>query len=392
MTRILSDRVQSIKPSSTLAVTAKANALRKKGRNIISLGAGEPDFDTPAHIKAAACQAIADGQTHYTPVDGTPQLKQVIADKFRKDNQLEYSLEQIIVSSGCKQTFFNLVLALLNTGDEVIIPAPYWVSYPDMILIAGGKPVIVSSDMASRFKITPEQLEKAITPKTKLVVLNSPSNPSGVAYSKKELEQLGAVLVQHPDIMIASDDIYEHILWNQEGFCNMAMACPELVDRTIILNGVSKAYAMTGWRIGYAAGPEQLIKAMKKIQSQSTSNPCSIAQAAALEAISGNQDCVQTLCQTFKKRHDFVYERLNDIKGVKVIPCDGTFYTFPDFNGPMKTHHIESDSQLASTLLEQGVALVPGSAFGAPGHLRLSFTLEITQLETAMDCLQKALG
>ncbi|WP_299727247.1 pyridoxal phosphate-dependent aminotransferase [uncultured Endozoicomonas sp.] len=381
-----------VKPSPTLAVTTKAAELRAAGHDIIGLGAGEPDFDTPEHIKAAAVKAIADGKTKYTAVDGTAELKKAIIDKFQRDNNLTYSPTQILVSSGGKQSFFNLALALLNKGDEVIIPAPYWVSYPDMVLIAEGVPVIVEAGLENRFKITPEQLAAAITEKTKLVVLNSPSNPTGTAYSRKELEALAEVLKKHPDILIATDDMYEHILWTEESFCNILMACPELYDRTIVLNGVSKAYSMTGWRIGYAGGPEWLIKNMKKIQSQSTSNPCSIAQAAAVEALNGPQDCIKEMLTVFKKRHDYVVGRLNQLPGVSAIEGDGTFYAFADFSGAMKTLGFEKDTDLAALLLEKGVALVPGSAFGSNGCMRLSFATSDEALEKALDRIQNALS
>ncbi len=387
-----SHRVQMVKPSPTLAVTTKAAELRAAGHDIIGLGAGEPDFDTPEHIKAAAVKAIADGKTKYTAVDGTAELKKAIIDKFQRDNNLTYSPTQILVSSGGKQSFFNLALALLNKGDEVIIPAPYWVSYPDMVLIAEGVPVIVEAGLENRFKITPEQLAAAITEKTKLVVLNSPSNPTGTAYSRKELEALAEVLKKHPDILIATDDMYEHILWTEESFCNILMACPELYDRTIVLNGVSKAYSMTGWRIGYAGGPEWLIKNMKKIQSQSTSNPCSIAQAAAVEALNGPQDCIKEMLTVFKKRHDYVVGRLNQLPGVSAIEGDGTFYAFADFSGAMKTLGFEKDTDLAALLLEKGVALVPGSAFGSNGCMRLSFATSDEALEKALDRIQNALS
>ncbi|WP_067517936.1 pyridoxal phosphate-dependent aminotransferase [Endozoicomonas ascidiicola] len=381
-----------VKPSPTLAVTTKAAELRAAGHDIIGLGAGEPDFDTPEHIKAAAVKAIADGKTKYTAVDGTAELKKAIIDKFQRDNNLTYSPTQILVSSGGKQSFFNLALALLNKGDEVIIPAPYWVSYPDMVLIAEGVPVIVEAGLENRFKITPEQLAAAITEKTKLVVLNSPSNPTGTAYSRKELEALAEVLKKHPDILIATDDMYEHILWTEESFCNILMACPELYNRTIVLNGVSKAYSMTGWRIGYAGGPEWLIKNMKKIQSQSTSNPCSIAQAAAVEALNGSQDCIKEMLTVFKKRHDYVVSHLNQLPGVSAIEGDGTFYAFADFSGAMKTLGFEKDTDLAALLLEKGVALVPGSAFGSNGCMRLSFATSDEALEKALDRIQNALS
>ena len=325
-------------------------------------------------------------------MDGTTELKQAIIDKFKRDNALEYGQSQILVSCGGKQSFFNLALALLNKGDEVIIPAPYWVSYPDMVVIAEGVPVIVEAGLENRFKITPEQLEAAITDKTKLVVLNSPSNPTGTAYTRKELEALGEVLKKHPDVMVATDDMYEHILWTEAPFCNILMACPELYDRTIVLNGVSKAYSMTGWRIGYAGGPEWLIKNMKKIQSQSTSNPCSIAQAAAVAALNGPQDCVKDMLKVFKKRHDYVVGRLNQLPGVSAIEGDGTFYAFADFSEAMKKLGFEKDTDLAALFLEKGVALVPGSAFGSDGCMRLSFATSDEALEKALDRLQQALS
>ncbi|MGI2029155.1 pyridoxal phosphate-dependent aminotransferase [Endozoicomonas acroporae] len=381
-----------VKPSPTLAVTAKAAELRAAGHDIIGLGAGEPDFDTPEHIKAAAVKAIAEGKTKYTAVDGTTELKQAIIDKFKRDNGFEYGQSQILVSCGGKQSFFNLALALLNKGDEVIIPAPYWVSYPDMVVIAEGVPVIVEAGLENRFKITPEQLEAAITDKTRLVVLNSPSNPTGTAYNRKELEALGNVLKKYPEVMIATDDMYEHILWTEEPFCNILMVCPELYDRTIVLNGVSKAYSMTGWRIGYAGGPEWLIKNMKKIQSQSTSNPCSIAQAAAVEALNGSQNCVKEMVKVFKKRHDYVVGRLNQLPGVSAIEGDGTFYAFADFSEAMKKLGFTKDTDLAALFLEKGVALVPGSAFGSDGCMRLSFATSDEALEKALDRLQAALA
>ena len=381
-----------VKPSPTLAVTAKAAQLRAAGHDIIGLGAGEPDFDTPEHIKAAAVKAIADGQTKYTAVDGTAELKQAVIDKFQRDNGLSYQHDQILVSCGGKQSFFNLALALLNKGDEVIIPAPYWVSYPDMVVIAEGVPVIIKTRLDNRFKITARQLEAAITDKTRLVVLNSPSNPSGVAYSRSELQALADVLKKYPQIMIATDDMYEHILWSEEPFSNIVMVCPELYDRTAVLNGVSKAYAMTGWRIGYAGGPQWLIQNMKKIQSQSTSNPCSIAQAAAAEALNGPQDCVQEMLTVFKRRHDYVVNRLQQLPGVRAIAADGTFYAFADFSQAINDLGLTNDTELAALLLEKGVALVPGSAFGGDGCLRLSFATGDDALEKALDRLQSTLS
>jgi len=390
----LSNRVNSIKPSPTLAVTNRAAELRAAGQNIIGLGAGEPDFDTPEHIKQAAIEAINNGFTKYTAVDGTPALKKAIIAKFERENGLKYEANQILVSCGGKQSFFNLSLALLNPGDEVIIPAPYWVSYPDMVLVADGKPVILTTTQEQRFKITPEQLEAAITPRTRLVVLNSPSNPTGVAYTLEELAALGAVLRRHPDVMIATDDMYEHILFTDKPFCNILNACPELYPRTIVLNGVSKAYSMTGWRIGYAAGPAKLIGAMKKIQSQSTSNPTSISQVASQAALEGGQACVQEMVKAFKERHDFVVSALNEIEGVECIPADGTFYAFPSFHKVIDSRpEFADDIALAEYLLtEAGVALVPGSAFGAPGNMRLSFATGMDVLKDAIGRIAKALN
>jgi aspartate aminotransferase len=389
----LSDRVQQIKPSPTLAVTNRAAELRAAGKDIIGLGAGEPDFDTPQHIKDAASKAIADGFTKYTAVDGTPALKKAIIDKFQRDNGLSYEPNQILVSCGGKQSFFNLALALLNPGDEVVIPAPYWVSYPDMVKIAEGVPVIVETDQSARFKMTPAQLDAAITSKTKLVVINSPSNPSGVAYTEAELSALAEVLKQYPDVLIATDDMYEHILWAEGGFHNIVTVCPELYDRTLVMNGVSKAYSMTGWRIGYVGGPQKLVAAMKKIQSQSTSNPTSIAQVAAEAALNGDQDCVQQMLVAFKERHDYVVAALNELPGVECVESDGTFYAFPSFKGAMAAAGIESDVDFAEKLLNEAeVALVPGSAFGTPGHMRLSYATSMDVLKEAISRLKKALS
>ena len=385
----LSSRVQSIKPSPTLAVTNRAAELRAAGQDIIGLGAGEPDFDTPQHIKDAAIDAINSGFTKYTAVDGTPALKNAIINKFKNDNGLDYQANQVLVSCGGKQSFFNLSLALLDAGDEVVIPAPYWVSYPDMVLIAEGVPVVIETTAEARFKITPEQLDAAITPKTKLVVLNSPSNPSGMAYTKAEFVALGEVLRKYPDVLIATDDMYEHTLWIEE-FNNILTVNPDLYDRTIVLNGVSKAYSMTGWRIGYAAGPQALIGAMKKIQSQSTSNPTSIAQVAAQAALEGDQQCVKDMVKVFKQRHDYMVKALNEIDGVECLAGDGTFYVFPDFSGMQARLGCETDTDLAEKLLEAGVALVPGSAFGTPGHMRISFATSDENLQKAVERLKAA--
>lgn len=383
----LSTRVQKIKPSATLAITARAKALRAEGKDIISLGAGEPDFDTPEHIKEAAIQAIRDGFTKYTAVDGIPSLKKAIIAKFARENGLQYQDNQVLVSVGGKQSFYNLAQALLNPGDEVIIPAPYWVSYPDMVLLAEGVPVVIAAPQERQFKITPEQLEAAITPLTRLLVINSPSNPTGAAYTSDELAALGEILRRHPQVLIATDDMYEHIYWGEEPFGNILNACPDLYERTLVLNGVSKAYSMTGWRIGYVAGPAALIKAMKSIQSQSTSNPASISQVAAQAAIEGDQTCVKTMCQEFKKRHDFVVEQLCAIPGVQCLRGNGTFYTFPSFQAAIASRgEIKDDVELAENMLnEAGVAVVPGSAFGAPGHLRLSFATSMENLEQALE-------
>ena len=382
----LSQRVQSIKPSPTLAITARAAALRAEGKDVIGLGAGEPDFDTPQHIKQAAITAINNGDTKYTAVDGTAALKQAVIDKLSRDNGLDYKLNEILVSVGGKQSFFNLSQALLDKGDEVIIPAPYWVSYPDMVLLAEGVPVIIEAGQDQHFKITPAQLEAAITPKTRLFVINSPSNPSGKAYSEPELKALGDVLRRYPDVLIATDDMYEHILWSDIGFHNIVTACPYLYDRTIVLNGVSKAYSMTGWRIGYAAGPAPLIGAMKKIQSQSTSNPASISQAAAVEALNGSQQCVQDMLVEFKKRHDMVVEKLNAIDGVDSLHSDGTFYVFPDISGAIANiDGINDDLEFAEALLvDKGVAIVPGQAFGLKNHMRLSIATSEENLNNAL--------
>tara|TARA_R110001606_G_scaffold111327_2_gene237782 strand:+ start:18912 stop:20102 length:1191 start_codon:yes stop_codon:yes gene_type:complete len=390
----LSDRVQRIKPSPTLAITSKAAELRAQGKDIIGLGAGEPDFDTPDHIKQAAIEAINAGKTKYTPVDGTPGLKKAIIDKFKRDNALEYEANQILVSCGGKQSFFNMALALLNDGDEAIIPAPYWVSYPDMVKVAGGVPVVLETDVDSRFKITAEQLEQAITPKTRLFVINSPSNPSGMAYTQDELAALGEVLKKHPEIVIATDDMYEHILWTGQPFVNIVNACPELYDRTVVMNGVSKAYSMTGWRIGYVGGPQKLVAAMKKVQSQSTSNPASISQAAAEAALTGDQQCVADMVKAFKERHDYVVDALNKLPGVTCAAGDGTFYAFPDFSQAIADMDgVESCTDLAAQLLETAeVALVPGSAFGAPGCLRLSFAVGMDTLKEAIRRIEQALA
>ena len=389
-----SNRIQRVKPSPTLAVTALANQLRAEGRDVIGLAAGEPDFDTPDHIKQAAIKAINDGMTKYTAVDGTAGLKQAIINKFKRDNGLDYNADQVLVSVGGKQAIYNLAQTLLNPGDEVIIPAPYWVSYPDMVKLADGEPVIISGDVSQGLKITAEQLRAAITDKTRLFIINSPSNPSGKAYTREELKSLADVLLDYPDIVILTDDIYEHIVWTDEGFNNILNVCPELKERTVVINGVSKAYSMTGWRIGYSGGPAELIKGMKKVQSQSTSNPCSIAQAAAQEALDGDQSSLAKMCQVFRNRHDYVYNTLTAIDGVECLPSDGTFYSFPSFQGVIdRMDGITDDVELAQLFLEKAeVALVPGSAFGQPGHLRLSFAIDLISMEKALERIQQAIA
>lgn len=390
----ISQRASSIKPSPTLAISAKAGQLRAEGRDIIGLGAGEPDFDTPEHIKAAAIKALGDGFTKYTPVAGTPTLIHAIIQKFNKENQLDYTADQILVSCGCKHSMYNLMQALLDPNDEVIIPAPYWVSYPDMAKLAGAEAVIIQTSAGGNLKISPEQLQATITNKTRLFILNSPSNPTGVCYTRDELVALGKVLINHPNIIIASDDIYEHILWGQGSFKNIVNVCPELYDRTVVLNGVSKAYSMTGWRIGYVGGPVSLVNAMKKIQSQSTSNPNSIAQLAAQMALEGDQSYISDSNKIFKERHDYVYEQINKIAGIDCHASEGTFYVFPNFQGMIDSMaNISNDLELAEYLLDkEGIAMVPGSAFGAPGYMRISFATSMENLEKAMQRLSNILA
>ncbi|MGB4333729.1 MAG: pyridoxal phosphate-dependent aminotransferase [Chromatiaceae bacterium] len=394
MSSKLSARVQSVKPSATLAITARAKALRAAGKDVVGLGAGEPDFDTPDHIKEAAIKAIRDGFTKYTPVEGTVELRRAIVEKFKRENGFDYQLEEILVSCGGKQSFYNLAQAILDPGDEVIIPAPYWVSYPDMSLLAGGVPVIVDAGADQSFKITPAQLEAAFTERTALVVINSPSNPTGMSYSHAELAGLGEVLRRHPKAVIATDDMYEHIRWSSEPFVNILNACPDLAPRTLVLNGVSKAYSMTGWRIGYAGGPADIIKAMKKIQGQSTSNPTSISQVAAQAALEGPQDCIATMGAAFKERHDYVVARLNTLAGIECLPTDGTFYVFPKVQGMIDAiDGVKDDLELAEYLIEKaGVALVPGSAFGLGGHARISIATSRANLEKALDRIASVIG
>ena len=388
----LSEKVESIKPSPTLAVSNRATELKASGRDIIDLGLGEPDFDTPQHIKEAAIKAIHDGFTKYTAVDGIPSLKKAIINKFARENNLQYAANQILVSNGAKQSLYNLLQALLNRGDEVIIPAPYWVSYPDMALLADGVPIIIYTDIRDSFKITPEQLEQAITPRTRLFIINSPSNPTGVAYSSEELAALAEVLLRYPHVLIVTDDIYEHILWREESFTNIVNVCPELYERTIVVNGVSKAYAMTGWRIGYAAGMPNLINAMKKIQSQSTSNPNSIAQVAAQAALEGDTHDLIKMVSAFKVRHDFVVQSLNSIEGIECLAADGTFYAFPCAEKLMDQLGMHNDIELSDFILSEAeVAVVPGSAFGCENYLRLSYATSLDSLHKAMNRIKQAI-
>ena len=389
----LSQRVHRIKPSPTLTVTARAAALKAAGHDIIGLGAGEPDFDTPDHIKEAAKRALDRGFTKYTPVDGIPSLKQAIIRKLSRDNGLDYAPEQIVVSCGGKQCFYNLAQALLDPGDEVVIPAPYWVSYPDMVLLADGVPVIVDGPVEQGFKVTPAQVAAAIGPRTRMVVINSPSNPTGVCYTRAELAALGEVLRAHPRVLVATDDMYEHIIWGEEPFANILMACPDLYPRTVVLNGVSKSYSMTGWRIGYAAGPALLIRAMVNIQSQSTSNPTSIAQVAAEAALDGDQGFIREMVRAFKARHDYMVAALNRLKGVHCLPAQGAFYLFPDVRKAQAAAGMQDDVAFSNWLLrEAGVAVVPGSAFGAPGFVRLSIATSMQNLEQAIARLERTLG
>ena len=390
----VASRAASIKPSPTLAVTAKAAELRAAGRDIIALSAGEPDFDTPEHIKEAAIKAVRGGKTKYTAAGGMPELKQSVADKFLRENGLVYEPQQILVSCGAKHSIYNLMQALLNPGDEVLIPSPYWVSYPDMVKLAEAEPVAIRAGIEQRFKITQKQLGRFITDKTRLLMLNSPSNPAGVSYSGEELAEIAEVLLEHPDIIILTDDIYEHILWGQDSFKNIVNVCPELADRTVVVNGVSKAYSMTGWRIGFLGGPLSLVKAAQKIQSQSTSNPSSVSQYAAMAALNGDQTYIRESTAIFRQRHDFVHSGLNSIDGIDCTASDGTFYSFPNMQGVIdRLDGINNDIELGEYLLEQAeVALVPGSAFGAKGYMRLSYATSMENLETAIQRLKDALG
>lgn len=381
-----------VRPSPTSAVVTLTAELRAQGRDIISLGAGEPDFPTPEHVRAAAVAAIQAGHTHYTPVAGTRELKDAVRRKFERENGLVYAADQILVSVGAKHTLFNACQAVLDPGDEAIVPAPYWVSYPDMVRLAGGEPVIIETGIENGFKISPAALEAALTGRTRLLFLNSPSNPTGACYTRAELAALGEVLLEYPDVLVLADDIYEHIYWGDGPFTSFAQALPALYDRTLTINGVSKAYAMTGWRIGYAGGPREIIAAMTTVQSQTTSNPCSISQAAAVAALDGDQACVREMAAAYRERHEYVVEALNTLPGFECRPSGGAFYAFPRVEGAIEKLGLADDTALVAHLLQKGdVAMVPGSAFGAPGYVRISFACSIQKLEEAFRRIGKAL-
>ena len=386
-------RVQRVKPSPTLAMTARAAQLRREGHDVISLSVGEPDFDTPAHIAEAGVAAIRSGFTRYTNSDGMPELKDAIIAKFQRDNALTYQRNQILISTGAKQTLFNLCMAVLDPGDEVVIPAPYWVSYPDMVLLSDGLPVTPDASAANGYKITPRQLAAAINSKTRLLLLNSPCNPTGAAYTRAELAALGEVLLQHPRVLIGTDDIYEKIYWGSEPFASFAQVTPALYNRTVTINGCSKGYAMTGWRIGYCGGPAEVIAAMATIQGQSTTNAASMSQQAALAALNGPEDEVRRMNESFKQRHDFFVSGLNALPGIRCRPGSGTFYAFADVSAAMQQHGFRDDNAFAEFMLREAlIAGVPGSGFGAPGHLRLSFAVSMETLTKALDRMGQALA
>ncbi|MDB0036183.1 pyridoxal phosphate-dependent aminotransferase [Pelagibacteraceae bacterium] len=391
---ILSESLSRIKPSPTMAVVKKATELKSAGKDIISLGAGEPDFDTPENIKQAAIQAIKDGKTKYTVVDGTIELKRAVIGKFKRENNLIYNEKQVSVGVGGKHVIFNAILATINPGDEVLIPAPYWVSYPDIVLLAGGTPVVVECEESADFKILPEQIEKNVTKNTKWIILNSPSNPTGSVYSEQELKDIGEILKKFPNVYIMSDDIYEHVLYTKNKFFTIAQI-PELFSRTLTINGLSKSYAMTGWRVGYAGGPENIIQGIAKIQSQSTTNTSSISQAAAEEALNGTQDFIKKRSDTFKERRDFVVKKLNSIEGLSCKNPEGAFYVFPNCKDcigkkDVNKKEIVNDTDFVTSLLENtGVAVVQGSAFGKEGYFRISYATSMKNLSKALDKIEE---
>lgn len=382
---MLSNRIQKVKPSATITISAKAMELRANGIDVISLSAGEPDFDTPEHIKQAAIEAINKGQTKYTQVDGTPELKDAIISKFSRDNNLHYQRENIIASTGAKQTLYNLFQSVLEADDEVVIISPYWVSYPDMVLLADANPVIVKTHQEDNFEIDMDSFRAALTDKTKLLILNSPSNPTGLTYTKAQYESMGKILSDYPNVLIATDDMYEHIYWGNEPFASFAEVCPNLFDRTITINGVSKAYAMTGWRIGYCGAPKSIAKAMKKVQGQSTSNPSSISQVAAIAALNGPHDAVNMMVGEYKKRHDYLCDALNKINGFNTSPGTGAFYLFPDVSSVIESKGFADDIEFSSFLIDQAnVAVIPGSAFGAEGCIRISYATSMELLKESI--------
>ena len=389
---MLSDRVKKVKPSATITISAKAMDLRANGIDVISLSAGEPDFDTPEHIKQAAIEAINKGQTKYTQVDGTPELKDAIISKFNRDNNLHYQRENIIVSTGAKQTLYNLFQSVLGPDDEVVIISPYWVSYPDMVILADAKPVIVETHQEDDFNIDMDSFKAALTDKTKLLILNSPSNPTGITYTKEQYESMGKILSDYPNVLIATDDMYEHIYWGNEPFTSFAEACPNLFDRTITVNGVSKAYAMTGWRIGYCGAPESIVKGMKKVQGQSTSNPSSISQVAAIAALNGSHDVLKMMVDEYKKRHDYMCDALNKINGFNTSPGTGAFYLFPEVRSVIESKGFADDIEFSSFLIDQAnVAVIPGSAFGAEGSIRISYATSMELLKESISRIKSSL-
>ena len=389
---LLTKRINSVKPSATITISAKAMELRAQGVDVISLSQGEPDFDTPMHIKDAAIQAINDGKTKYTSVDGTPEIKEAIINKFKRDNNLDYKPENILVSTGAKQTLFNLFQSVLEEGNEAIVISPYWVSYPDMVILAGAKPVIVDTLQKNNFDLDLDLLREALSDNTRLIILNSPSNPTGVTFTREQYQGMGNILKDYPNVLIATDDMYEHIYWGNEKFCSFAEACPDLFDRTITVNGVSKAYAMTGWRIGYCGGPTDVVKAMKKIQGQSTSNASSISQVAATAALNGSHDEVLGMVKEYKNRHQYLCEALNSLDGFKAVPGTGAFYLFPNVNEAIEALGMKDDLEFSEYLLETaGVAVVPGTAFGAKGYIRISYATSMDVLEESISRIKKVL-
>ena len=389
---LLTKRINSVKPSATITISAKAMELRAQGVDVISLSQGEPDFDTPMHIKDAAIQAINDGKTKYTSVDGTPEIKEAIINKFKRDNNLDYKPENILVSTGAKQTLFNLFQSVLEEGNEAIVISPYWVSYPDMVILAGAKPVIVDTLQKNNFDLDLDLLREALSDNTRLIILNSPSNPTGVTFTREQYQGMGNILKDYPNVLIATDDMYEHIYWGNEKFCSFAEACPDLFDRTITVNGVSKAYAMTGWRIGYCGGPTDVVKAMKKIQGKSTSNASSISQVAATAALNGSHDEVLGMVKEYKNRHQYLCEALNSLDGFKAVPGTGAFYLFPNITEAIEKLGMKDDFEFSEFLLDTaGVAVVPGTAFGAKGYIRISYATSMDVLEESISRIKKVL-